>query len=156
MFQCDNELKYWDGQGGPGPSSRPVMADFLPAQLEAVLMEVKMLEDAAMKNEEEIQVQEEGERSGSSVSGGSGGGGGPGIRGELDQLKHRLGEFTINKALVLYSCLTVMFRNDGYWATEDQHHLEKTEWGDEELQHGEEQGEGGGAESGGGQDSVRD
>ena len=101
LFQCDNELKYWDGQGGPGPgpgpgpSSRPVMADFLPAQLEAVLMEVKMLEDAAMKNEEEIQVQEEGERSGSSVSGGSGGGGGPGIRGELDQLKHRLGEFTI-------------------------------------------------------------
>ena len=104
MFQCDNELKYWDGQGGPGPSSRPVMADFLPAQLEAVLMEVKMLEDAAMKNEEEIEVQEEGER----------GGPGPGIRGELDQLKHRLGEFTINKALVLYSCLTVMFRNDGY------------------------------------------
>merc|ERR1711874_167766 len=33
---------------------------------------------------------EEGERSGSSVRGGSGGGGGPGIRGELDQLKHRL------------------------------------------------------------------
>ena len=93
MFQCDNELKYWDGQGGPGPgpgpASRPVMADFLPAQLEAVLMEVKMLEDAAIKNEEEIQVQEEGERSG------SGGPAGPGIRGELDQLKHRLGEFSI-------------------------------------------------------------
>ena len=95
MFQCDNELKYWDGQGGSapgsGPASRPLMPDFLPAQLEAVLMEVKMLEDAAIKNEEEIQVVEDGERSGSSVSGGSGSGG-PGIRGELDQLKHRLGE----------------------------------------------------------------
>ena len=67
------------------------MPDFLPAQLEAVLMEVKMLEDAAIKNEEELHVAEEGERSGSS---GSGGGGGPGIRGELDQLKHRLGEFS--------------------------------------------------------------
>ena len=104
MFQCDNELKYWDGQGGPGPgpSSRPVMADFLPAQLEAVLMEVKMLEDAAIKNEEEIQVKEEGE---------SGGGPGPGIRGELDQLKHRLGEFIMKPPC---SCLTVFFRNDGY------------------------------------------
>ena len=95
MFQCDNELKYWDGQGGSapgsGPASRPLMPDFLPAQLEAVLMEVKMLEDAAIKNEEELHVAEEGERSGSS---GSGGGGGPGIRGELDQLKHRLGEFS--------------------------------------------------------------
>ena len=67
------------------------MPDFLPAQLEAVLMEMKMLEDAAIKNEEELHVAEEGERSGSS---GSGGGGGPGIRGELDQLKHRLGEFS--------------------------------------------------------------
>merc|ERR1719245_1620912 len=88
MFQCDNELKYWDGQGGSapgsGPASRPLMPDFLPAQLEAVLMEVKMLEDAAIKNEEELHVVEEGEKSGSS------GGGGPGIRGELDQLKHRL------------------------------------------------------------------
>ena len=65
------------------------MQDFLPAQLEAVLMEVKMLEDAAIKNEEEIHVAEDGERS--SVTGGSGSGG-PGIRGELDQLKHRLGE----------------------------------------------------------------
>ena len=68
------------------------MQDFLPAQLEAVLMEVKMLEDAAMKNEEEIHVVEDGERSSSSVSGGPGGPAGPGIRGELDQLKHRLGE----------------------------------------------------------------
>ena len=96
IFQCDNELKYWDGQGGSGPatgpSSRPVMQDFLPAQLEAVLMEVKMLEDAAIKNEEEIHVAEDGERSGSSVSGGSASGG-QGIRGELDLLKHRLGEF---------------------------------------------------------------
>ena len=66
------------------------MQDFLPAQLEAVLMEVKMLEDAAIKNEEEIHVAEDGERS--SVTGGSSGSGGPGIRGELDQLKHRLGE----------------------------------------------------------------
>lgn len=83
---CDNELKYWDGSSGPGPgpgaqAARPVMSDFLPAQLEAVMVEVKMLEEAAIKNEEELQVQEEGERGGSS---------GGGIRGELDQLKHRL------------------------------------------------------------------
>ena len=99
IFQCDNELKYWDGQGGsgppPGPSSRPLMQDFLPAQLEAVLMEVKMLEDAAIKNEEEIHVAEDGERSSSSVGGGVSVSGGPGIRGELDQLKHRLGGFSL-------------------------------------------------------------
>ena len=154
MFQCDNELKYWDGQGGSGPSSRPTMADFLPAQLEAVLMEVKILEDAAMKNEEEIHVVEDGDRSGSSVgAGGPGGPGGPGIRGELDQLKHRLGEFLITAVLTV---LTLLSRNDGHRAPEDQHHPEKTERGDEELQHGEDQGEGGGAEGGGGPDSVRD
>ena len=73
MFQCENELKYWDGAGGPGPATRP-------AQLEALMVEVKMLEEAAIKNEEEIHGHEEGER------------GGAGFRGELDQLKHRLGK----------------------------------------------------------------
>ena len=84
MFQCDNELKYWDGQPAPGQGNRPVLSDFLPAQLEAVMVEVKMLEEAAIKNEEELE--EEGGRTASSGSGG-------GIRGELDHLKHRLGEW---------------------------------------------------------------
>ena len=76
-FQCENELKYWDGVG-PG---RPTEAS---SQLEAVLGEVRRLEEAATRNEEEL------ERSGMGSEAGSGGG--PGIRGELDQLKHRLGE----------------------------------------------------------------
>ena len=50
------------------------------------MVEVKMLEEAAIKNEEEIQGHEEVER------------GGGGFRGELDQLKHRLG-----KTIELYS-----------------------------------------------------
>ena len=73
VFQCENELRYWDGAAGPAPTARP-------NQLEALMVEVKMLEEAAIKNEEEIQVHEEGER------------GGGGFRGELDQLKHRLGK----------------------------------------------------------------
>ena len=48
MFQCDNELKYWDGQPAPGQGNRPVLSDFLPAQLEAVMVEVKMLEEAGI------------------------------------------------------------------------------------------------------------
>ena len=70
-------MKYWDGVG-PG---RPTEAS---SQLEAVLGEVRRLEEAATRNEEEL------ERSGMGSEAGSGGG--PGIRGELDQLKHRLGE----------------------------------------------------------------
>ena len=67
-------MKYWDGVG-PG---RPTEA--ASSQLEAVLGEVRRLEETATRNEEELS--------------GLGGetGGGPGIRGELDQLKHRLGE----------------------------------------------------------------
>ena len=71
IFQCENELRYWDGAAGP-PAR--------PNQLEALMVEVKMLEEAAIKNEEEIQGHEEVER------------GGGGFRGELDQLKHRLGK----------------------------------------------------------------
>lgn len=67
---CENELKYWDGVG-PG---RPTEAS---PQLEAVLGEVRRLEEAATRNEEELERE-------------AGPGGGPGIRGELDQLKHRL------------------------------------------------------------------
>ena len=72
IFQCENELRYWDGAAGPAPAR--------PNQLEALMVEVKMLEEAAIKNEEEIQGHEEVER------------GGGGVRGELDQLKHRLGK----------------------------------------------------------------
>ena len=50
--------------------------------------------EKSKEKEEELHVVEEGERTGSGGSGGEGGGGGPGIRGELDQLKHRLGEFS--------------------------------------------------------------
>jgi len=70
---CENELKYWDGVG-PGRPTDP------GSQLEAVLGEVRRLEEAATRNEEEL------ERSGLGPEGGQG----PGIRGELDQLKHRL------------------------------------------------------------------
>ena len=68
-------MKYWDGVG-PG---RPTEA--VP-QLEAVLGEVRRLEEAATRNEEELERE-------------AGPGGGPGIRGELDQLKHRLGEIGV-------------------------------------------------------------
>ena len=119
MFQCENELKYWDGQGpAQGPTNRPVISDFLPAQLEAVLVEVKMLEEAAMKNEEEIHGHEDGERAG----------GGGGFRGELDQLKHRLGKTieryslqffqtdtqTVRERLQTVYSLIDNFRNDGH------------------------------------------
>jgi len=65
---CENELRYWDGRGGStGPAEPP---------LEAVMAEVARLEAAASQNEAELSGME--------------GGAGAGIRGELDQLKHRL------------------------------------------------------------------
>ena len=67
-------MKYWDGVG-PGRPTDP------GSQLEVVLGEVRRLEEAATRNEEEL------ERSGLGPEAGQG----PGIRGELDQLKHRLG-----------------------------------------------------------------
>ena len=57
------------------------MSDVIPHQLEAVMSEVRRLEETANKNEEELSVILE-DRSGAN---------GSGIRGELDQLKHRLG-----------------------------------------------------------------
>ena len=69
-------MKYWDGVG-PGRPTEP------GSQLEAVLGEVRRLEEAATRNEEELE-REAGP-----------GPGGPGIRGELDQLKHRLGEIRV-------------------------------------------------------------
>ena len=66
-LQCENELRYWDGRGGStGPAEPP---------LEAVMAEVARLEAAASQNEAELSGME--------------GGAGAGIRGELDQLKHR-------------------------------------------------------------------
>ena len=70
-------MKYWDGVG-PG---RPTESS---PQLEAVLGEVRRLEEAATRNEEELERE-------------AGPGGGPGIRGELDQLKHRLGEIRVTE-----------------------------------------------------------
>ena len=77
-MQCENELKYWDGVGPGRPAPEPA-----PAQLEAVLTEVRRLEEAAARNEEEL----------TTAAGNldTEAGAGPGIRGELDQLKHRLG-----------------------------------------------------------------
>jgi len=81
---CDNELKYWDGAtgaSGPGrPSVAPGVSDVLPAQLEAVISEVRRLEETATKNEEELTVIMEDRQPPPTG----------GIRGELDQLKHRL------------------------------------------------------------------
>ena len=56
------------------------MNDVIPNQLEAVMSEVRRLEETANKNEEELSVilEDRGAQGG-------------GIRGELDQLKHRLG-----------------------------------------------------------------
>ena len=62
------------------------MTDVLPSQLEAVLSEVRRLEETATKNEEELSVIMDDR--GTTSNGGSG----SGIRSELDQLKHRLGE----------------------------------------------------------------
>lgn len=87
---CDNELKYWDqmnsGPGRPGITSLVPTQGHLncdlpsaglhPGQVEAVLAEVARLEEAAMQQEEELS-QIEKEQQGN-------------IRGELDQLKHRL------------------------------------------------------------------
>jgi len=50
--------------------------DYLPSQLEAVLAEVRRLEESACRNEEELSTISSQENSG--------------IRGELDHLKHRL------------------------------------------------------------------
>ena len=90
LFQCDNELKYWDGgtsgPGRPAPHGGAI-SDVLPAQLEAVISEVRRLEETASKNEEELSVIMDDR--GNAKNGSSGGG----IRGELDQLKHRLGRF---------------------------------------------------------------
>ena len=58
------------------------MPEMIPSQLEAVMSEVRRLEEAATRNEEELERE-------------AGPGGGPGIRGELDQLKHRLGEIRV-------------------------------------------------------------
>jgi len=74
---CDNELKYWDGATGASGPGRPP-TDVLPSQLEAVISEVRRLEEAASKNEEELTVIMDDRAPGG------------GIRGELDQLKHRL------------------------------------------------------------------
>ena len=56
--------------------------------MDAVLTEVKRLEEVAGRNDRELN------HLGSPVGGGGGAGGGPGeggeIRSELDQLKHRL------------------------------------------------------------------
>lgn len=86
---CDNELKYWDGgasgPGRPGPHGGAI-SDVLPAQLEAVISEVRRLEETASKNEEELSFIVDDR--GPAKNGGSGNNGG--IRGELDQLKHRL------------------------------------------------------------------
>lgn len=103
---CDNELSYWDrglvGAAGPptGPGSVPQSVgpgrpwgggprtDPPSSQLDAVLTEVKRLEEVAGRNDRELN------HLGSPVGGGGGAGGGPGeggeIRSELDQLKHRL------------------------------------------------------------------
>ena len=80
-MQCENELKYWDGVGPGRPAPEPA-----PAQLEAVLTEVRRLEEAAARNEEEL----------TTAAGNldTEAGAGPGIRGELDQLKHRLGGYS--------------------------------------------------------------
>ena len=55
LLQCDNELKYWvDGSRGPEN------ADYVAAsQLDAVLSEVRRLEEAAVQNDEEMLSIEE-------------------------------------------------------------------------------------------------
>ena len=55
LFQCDNELKYWvDGSRGPENG------DYVAAsQLDAVLSEVRRLEEAAVQNDEEMLSIEE-------------------------------------------------------------------------------------------------
>ena len=55
LFQCDNELKYWvDGSRGPENG------DYVAAsQLDAVLSEVRRLEEAALQNDEEMLSIEE-------------------------------------------------------------------------------------------------
>ena len=75
-------MKYWDGATGASGPGRPP-TDVLPTQLEAVIGEVRRLEEAASKNEEELTVIMDDRAPGG------------GIRGELDQLKHRLGTVTL-------------------------------------------------------------
>ena len=87
LFQCDNELKCWDGVGPGRPTPAPAsFNDVIPNQLEAVMSEVRRLEETANKNEEELSVILETDRASA---------GGGGIRGELDQLKHRLGKIVL-------------------------------------------------------------
>jgi len=75
---CDSELKYWNQPNSTEPGRPAPPPDYLPSQLEAVLSEVKILEEAALQNDEEISNIEERDKNSS------------GIRSELDQLKHRL------------------------------------------------------------------
>jgi len=79
IVQCENEMRVFSGSGG---------VDYLPSQLEAVIAEVRRLEEAANQNESELQDMDV-------TQGGAGVPGVPGappngIRNELDQLKHRL------------------------------------------------------------------
>jgi len=71
---CDNELKYWvDGTRHGGDN-----ADYVAAsQLDAVLSEVRRLEEAAVHNDEEMLSIEEKSHP-------------PGLRSELEQLRSRL------------------------------------------------------------------
>lgn len=88
--QCDHELHYWSRTGysaGPGASSRP---EPHPSQLEAVVSEVKRLEDVAVRNMEELN------KLGTAGVAGRGDQEGSEIRTELDQLKKRL-ELTDNE-----------------------------------------------------------
>lgn len=74
---CDNELKYWvDAPNGPGrPGDMP---EYLgPGQMEGLIQEVRRLEEAALHNEEEMQIFQERSHS-------------PTLRNELEQLRIRL------------------------------------------------------------------
>ena len=55
-FQCDNELKYWVDGSRAGPENGDYVA---ASQLEAVLSEVRRLEEAAVQNDEEMLSIEE-------------------------------------------------------------------------------------------------
>ena len=70
------------GPGRPAQQPAPAMPEMIPSQLEAVMSEVRRLEETANKNEEELSVimEDRGANNGGV------------IRGELDQLKHRLGK----------------------------------------------------------------
>jgi len=71
---CDNELKYWVDGTRHGSEN----ADYVAAsQLDAVLSEVRRLEEAAVHNDEEMLSIEEKSHP-------------PGLRSELEQLRSRL------------------------------------------------------------------